>query len=248
MKSIMLAIAAMAFATLAPLALAAEGQGDNAEKQPTMAELKAKMNSISTEIAALAGTVGNLATATVGTASTSLASKVDALASTVTANHTTIVGKFSQQTAVVMTVPYATTTVRAGYFGTYYLVGDSSIAGFPAGTVAANGQFNDNTLPTGTYLFELQQPYSDNVLCNRSVAKRQGVGGNRFNNACPRLRLHLVPRTGTFLRFDDGPVVYDFETTGGSFVVLHKFPTGFAFTDDKPVTSYGGAVRITKLK
>ena len=39
MRSIMLAIVAMAFATLAPFALAAEGQGDNAEKAPTMAEL-----------------------------------------------------------------------------------------------------------------------------------------------------------------------------------------------------------------
>ena len=106
MKSTMLAIAAMAFATLAPSALAAEGQGDNVAKQPTMAELKAKMDGISTEIAALAGTVGNLATATVGTAATSLASKVDALATTVSANHTTIVGKFAPQMAVVMTVPY----------------------------------------------------------------------------------------------------------------------------------------------
>ena len=42
MKGIMLAIAAMAFATLAPFALAAEGQGDNVAKQPTMAELSSK--------------------------------------------------------------------------------------------------------------------------------------------------------------------------------------------------------------
>ncbi len=35
---------------------------------------------------------------------------------------------------------------------------------------------------------------------------------------------------------------------GGSVLALHKFPTGFAFTDDKPASSYAGAVRITKLK
>ena len=76
MRDITLAIAAMAFATLAPFAAAAEGQGDGAERQPSMAELSSKVDSIatrlSTEIAALAGTVGNLATATVGTAATSL--------------------------------------------------------------------------------------------------------------------------------------------------------------------------------
>ena len=103
MRSIIVAIATMAFATLAPLALAAEGQGDNnAEKQPTMAELKAKMDAIGTEIAALAGTVGNLS-------------------STVTTNHTTIVGKFAPRMAVVMAVP-----IRASGQPAYYLVGDST--------------------------------------------------------------------------------------------------------------------------
>ena len=230
----MLAIAAMAFATLAPFALAAEGQGDNAEKAPTMAELGNKINGLSSQVARLEATVGTLATATA----------VDALATTVTANHATIVGKFAQQMAVVMTVPKPPGHT-AGYYASYYLVGDSSIAGFPGGTVGANGLLSDWTLPAGTYLFELQHPYSGNVLCNGSVAKRHLLGGNRFNNACPRLRLHLLPGSGVY-RFDDGPVVYDL-ATGGSFQVLHKFPAGFAFTDDKPLGSYSAAVRITKL-
>ena len=230
----MLAIAAMAFATLAPFALAAEGQDDDPDK-PTMAKLEGKINGISSQIVRLEATVGTLRT------------ELGTLASTVTANHTTIVGKFAQQTAAVMTVP--TTSTGVGYRPAYYLVGDSSIAGFPAGTVGANGSLGrgNQALPAGTYLFELQHPYSDNVLCNRSVAKRHLLGGNRFNNACPRLRLHLH-RTGHLVqRFDDGPVVADI-AAGVTFLVLHKFPTGFAFTDDKPVTSYGGAVRITKLK
>ena len=74
----MLAIAAVALATLAPLARAAEGQGDNVAKQPTMVELASKVDSLGTtlgalrtELAALAATVGNLATATVGTSATS---------------------------------------------------------------------------------------------------------------------------------------------------------------------------------
>ena len=222
MKGIMLAIATMAFATLAPLALAAEGQSDNPDDKPTMAKLEGKINGISSQIVRLA-------------------TKLDTLSGTVTANHTTIVGKFEQQMAVVMAVP--TTLISGSNYGaTFYLVGDSSIAGFPAGTVAANGQFTNTTLPVGTYLFEVQHPYSDNVLCNRSVAKRHRVGGNRFNDACPRFRLHIADA-----RFDDGPVVHDIAINRG-FQVLHKFPTGFAFTDDKPLASYSGAVRITKLK
>ena len=234
MKGIMLAIATVAFATLAPFALAAEGQSDDPDK-PTMAKLEGKINGISSQIVRLEATVGTLAT------------KLDTLSGTVITNHTTIVGKFEKQMAVVMTVP-STTGESAGHFGRFYLVGDSSIAGFPAGTVAANGLLagGNQALPAGTYLFELQHPYSDNVLCNRNVAKRHLVGGARFNDACPRLRLHLLPGDAID-RFDDGPVVYEFQT-GGQFQVLHKFPTGFAFTDDKPVTSYGGAVRITKLK
>ena len=242
MKSIMLAIAAVAFATLAPFALAAEGQGDDAEKQPTMAELGNKINDISSQVTRLEATARTTAAAV-----DALTATVGTLTSTVTANHTIIVGKFAQQTAVVMTVP-STIGDSVGHFGTYYLVGDSSIAGFPTGTVGANGSLGrgNQALPAGTYLFELQHPYSDNVLCNRSVAKAHRLGGNRFNDACPRLRLHLHFGSGVE-RFDDGPVVYDIPA-GGGITILHKFPTGFAFTDDKPIGSYGGAVRITKLK
>ena len=231
----------MAFLALARLALAAEGQGDNVAKQPTMAELKAKMDSISTEIAALAATVGNLSTAAV--------TKLDTLTTTVAANHTTIVGKFAQQMAVVMTVPTTLLSASTGNYGpTYYLVGDSSIPGFPGGTVAANGQFTVLALPAGTYLFELQHPYSNDVLCNGNVAKRHLLGGNRFNRVCPRVRLHLRARRAVDLqRFVDGPVVYDI-AAGGGFSILHKFPTGFAFADTRPASSYSGAVKITKLK
>ena len=251
MGNTMLAIAAMAFATLPPLALAAEGEDDSVAEQPTMAELKTKMDGISTEIAALAATVGNLATATVGTAATSLASKVDALAttvgtlsSTVTANHTTIVGKFAPQMAVVMTVP--TRSQPIGYYPAYYLVGESTIAGF----AIVNGQLRFPSLPAGTYLFELQQPYSNNVLCNRGVSRPHDVSraGGRFNPHCPRIRLNLTFGRGTTpQRLDDGFGIYT-GASGVAFTVLHKFPTGFTFTDDKPLGSYSAAVKITKLK
>ena len=93
--------------------------------------------------------------------------------------------------------------------------------------------------------------YSDNVLCNGSVATRHGLGGARFNKACPRVRLHIQPGDGNWHRFNNGPVVYDIPAGGrvqGVFNALHKFPTGFAFTDDKPASSYAGAIKITKLK
>ena len=251
MKSMRFAIVAMAFATLAPFAQAAEGQGDNAEKQPTMAELKAKMNAISAEIAALAATVANLAGAS-SASTASIASKVDALAATVTANHTIIVGRFARQMAVVMTVPKPPGRT-AGYDASYYLVGNSSIPGFPSESVT-NGVITwgpNRHLPAGTYLFELQQPYSGNVLCNRSVSRRQDVtgAGGKFNSDCPRIRLQVqtLEASGSPKRLDDGFGIYTMPGNT-SFTVLHKFPTGFAFTDDKPLGSYSGAVRITKLK
>ena len=130
MRNLMLAIAAAAFATLEPSALAAEGQGDNNE-QPTMAELASKVDGLGTRLGGIEATLGNLATATVGTSATSIASKVDALSSTVAANHTAIVGKFALQMAAVMTksttLINATSPTGMNYNAAYYLVGESTI-------------------------------------------------------------------------------------------------------------------------
>ena len=248
----MLAILAVAFATLARSAMAAEGQGDdNANKQPTMAELASKVDSLGTRLGAIEATLGNLATATVGTSATSLASKVDAHSSTATANHTTIVGKFAQQMAVVMTVPTAT----SGHNAVYYLVGDSSIASFPKGTVAANQRFTNRALPTGTYLFEVQQPYSDNVLCNGKISAtlRAAASHIRHYSVCPRVVVTIDRGSGVGTadgdKLYDGFGIYEItERSSSNFRVSHKFPTGFAFTDDKPLNSYTAAVKITKLK
>ena len=238
----MLAIAAVALATFAPSALAAEGQGDNAAKQPTMAELASKVDSLGTRLGALQTTLGSHTT------------KLDALSTTVAANRVTIVGKL-QQMAVVMTVPNAT----VGHNATYYLVGDSSIAGFPKGTVAAlNRRFTDRALPTGTYLFEVQQPYSDNVLCNGKVSiSLWGGSPARHYSVCPRVVLTIdrgvgagfAPGTAAGDKLYDGFGIYDItEKSSGNFRVAHKFPSGFAFTDEKPLGSYSAAVKLTKLK
>ena len=247
----MLAILAVALAALAPFALAAEGQGDNnAGKQPTMAELASKVDSLGTRLGSLTSTTGSLRTE-LG----ALATTVGTLASTVSANHATIVGKFAPQMAVVMSVPYwwsgsngvASENLHVD-LPRHYLVGNSTIPGFPAGTVAADGQFTDRTLPAGTYLFELQQPQSDNVLCNRSVSIRHRRNGNHGARraVCPRLYM-TTTSGGAHVRFNDGFSIAAF-TAPTVFRAVHRFPTGFVATDDKPLASYTGAVRITKLK
>ena len=253
MKTTMLAILAMAWAALAPFAMAAEGQGDNdadANKQPTMAELASKVDSLGTRLGSLTSTVGSLRTE-LG----ALATTVGTLSSTVSANHTTIVGKLAPQMAVVMTVPRATS--GAGN-ATYYLVGESTIPGFPAGTVAANGQITATRhghiytvqLPAGTYLFELLQPYGDNAICQRSTSTIGQINvdsGPRRNAVCPRVFMVLQRTGGRFPRLNDGFGIYTI-TAPTTFFVSHRFPTGLTFTDDKPMVSYTGAVRITKLK
>ena len=237
----MLATLAVALATLAPLATAAEGDSDRDDdagvRQPTMRELANKIDSAVRRLVTLEATVGTLATAT----------SVDALSTTVAANHATIVGKFAQQTAVVTTRPIAT----SGHNATYRLVGDSSIASFPKGTVATSGQFTDRALPTGTYLFEVQQPYSDNVLCNGKVSMSlKGRIPARHFSVCPRVVVTILDRGGgTGDKFNDGFGIYDItEMSSGNFRVSHKFPSGFAFTDADPLGSYSAAIRITKLK
>ena len=249
MKNIMLAILSVALAALAPLAMAAEGQGDNDgdNEQPTMAELASKVDSLGTRLGSL--------TSTVGTLRTELGTALGTLSSTVSANHTTIVGKFAPQMAVVMSVPPRSPRIN-GVSGELHLVGESTIPGFPAGTVGAAGRFTDRTLPAGTYLFELQQPYGDNTICQSELSRRHLPGTiERYKAACPRVRLH--PYSGS-IRHGDGYGIYTYAAPA-SFRLDHYWPPGLKFSEDtslsaterasaKSVRSYTGAVRITKLK
>ena len=241
--NVLMASFAIAITTLATLSSALAAEGSSGAKETTMTDLLNKID-------ALSGTVGNLATAN-ATAHATLAAKVDALAN-------------QGQVAVVMTVPNRLeggvllaggTTQR--YTSTYYLVGDSSIPGFPAGTLGANGLFAGNTLdagsvhpavrmPAGTYLFELQPPYSDNALCNRRVSVRQGLDAlaRQHRVACPRI--YLVT-SNPHMRLEDGFVVRTFTATS-KFRVAHYFPPGWTFTSAKPLRHYAGAVKITRLK
>ena len=97
----------------------------------------------------------------------------------------------------------------------------------------------------------MQQPYSDNVLCNGKVSMSL-LGGipARHYSVCPRVVVTILDRGGVSGdKFYDGFGIYDItEKSSGNFRVSHKFPAGFAFTDAKPLGSYSAAIRITKLK
>ena len=271
MKNTMLAILAVALAALAPLAMGAEGSGDKDDDagvdQPTMRQLANKIDSAVRRLGAVEATVGTLATAT---AVDALTTEVRTLSSTATANHATIVGKFAPQMAVVMSVPQWHSRLNGlasdapGYFAQpHYLIGESTIPGFPAGTVGTNGSFTDATLPAGTYLFELQQPYGDNVICQRGLSRRHGTlrgAGERYVAACPRVRLHPFSGSGgrDSTRLEDGYGIYTYAVPA-SFQLRQKWPPGLKFSDDTTLSateragasafaSYTGAVRITKLK
>ena len=251
------AILAVALA-LAPFAMAAEGAGDKDDdagvRQPTMRELANKIDQAVRDIRTAQATIGSLRTelgvltTTVASNHAALAAKVDAFASR------------GQQMAVVL--GYPTATRPAGRtdrvidilsprgLDLYLVGGDSSIAGFPSGTVDANGKFTDSTLPAGTYLFELQHPYSDNVLCHGSVSLHNirvgGVAAQRYQ-ACPTMRLDAFSSNRQTRKLHDGSGIYTFAAPE-SFRLHLKIPSGFTLTADRPVGSYVGAVKITKLK
>ena len=233
MRNTMLAILAVALAALAPFALAAEGDSDRDDdagvKQPTMRELANKIDQAVRRLGTLTATVGTLSTATA----------VDALTTEVRTNHATIVGKFAPQMAVVMSVPpqrlgnnpSASASTSGGSGVPHHLVGESTIPGFPAGTVGTNGLFTNRTLPAGTYLFELQQPYGDNTICQSELSRRFLQGGNngqRRNSVCPRVRLHpFSNRT----RLEDGYGIYTYAAPA-SFRLDHYWPDGLKFSEN----------------
>ena len=247
----MLAILAVALAALAPLAMAAEGAGDRDDDagvpQPTMRELANKIDQAVRDIRTAQAAIGTL-TATVTSKHAILAAKVDAFASR------------GQQMAVVLGYPSATRPagrtdrvidiLSPRGIDLYLVGGDSSIAGFPSGAVDANGKFTDATLPAGTYLFELQHPYSDNVLCHGSVSRhniRVGAVAAQRHQACPTMRLDAFSSNRSTRKLQDGSGIYTFAAPE-SFRLHLKIPSGFTLTDDRPVGSYVGAVKITKLK
>lgn len=234
----LLPILAVAVSPIFGTALAADGAGNasDEEKAPTMEDLATAIATLTRNVGTLTGNVATLTT------------KVDNFAAR------------GHQVAVVETVPRSIQST--GPNGTrmaanvdYYLVGHSTIPSFPpAGTVGPTGRFASYSvaLPAGTYLFELQQPYSTDLKCHGNVSRLNGVGGGNARGGCPYLSVVLSDGTSTGAsarkRFDDGFGIYTVTSSSGSMQLKHRFPGSVTFTDDKPITSYKGAVKITKLK
>ena len=260
MKNLLAAVTVALAPLLAP-AQAADGTNlaDEDEKEPTMSDLDERLEELEGKIDTLTTAVN---TTVVGILSDKLGN-VNSAPNCSAAhpcgilglvdNLTTKVDAFAgrgHQVAVVMTVPKTLRVPHEAVHVDYHLVGSSTIPGFPSGTVAADGKFASWTapLPAGTYLFEMQQPYSDNVLCHGNVSRLHGGRGDGgTKKVCPRILLFGHSPSGQ-TRFDDGFAIYTMTTNTGHFLVKHRFPAGFTFTTDRPLGSYRGAVKITKLK
>lgn len=185
--------------------------------------------------------------------------KVNALTDSLTAL-TNSVANFAargHQIAVVETIPRSLQVSRPTRANNveFYLVGHSTIPGFPAsGTVGPTGRFASYNvaLPMGTYLFQLQQPYSDKVICQGNVSRLSGngVGGRHGRGSCPRLFMTVSDGTLPGKRFDDGFGVYTVTSSSGRLALGYNFPADLTFTKttDRALTSYKGAVKITRLK
>lgn len=255
MKCTAATVLAVALTHLPQPVLAAEGSAEDAvQKQPTMVELAAKIDSLGTRLGALAGAVGTLAdtlgkpNASTGCSAASpcglwgrvenLTAKVDSHASR------------RPEIAVVMTVPTSCPPRDSGALRCahkMYLMAGSTIAGFPT-RVGTYHQFTDTTLPTGTYLFELQQPYSDNLVCQGTSSRRVESGVAAADGGLPALRCPRLYLAGAGEILHDGAAIWRLNEHHRSFRAMHRFPNAFAFTDDNPVTSYAGSIKITKLK
>lgn len=246
MKNLLAVVALTLAPAAAPVLAASSTLAGDDEEQPTMKQLAGKIEALATTL----GKANGSETGCTATSPCGLWGRLD--------NLTTKVDNFAgrgHQVAVVMTIP-TTQRLGAAYLPDYYLVGTSTIPGFPRETVAATGKFAQHSvhLPAGTYLFELQQPYSDQPFCQGSISRLHVSAplGWGDRTSCPRI--HIFPTnggtTGGRQRMEDGFLIYTVTTTTGSFQVKHRFPGGnsFPFTADRPLNAYRGAVKITRLK
>ena len=228
MKNLLAAFAVAVVPFFAP-ALAADGSDASGDEESLDGQIKSL-------------------TAMVATLTTSLA--------TLAANVDDLANRGHGEIAIVETRPRSIQDVvpngtRMSGHVDYYLVGTSTIPGFPRGRVAADGKFASYSasLPAGTYLFELQQPYSDRPVCHGSVSRLRDPA-RWVGRGCPWLSLLLedeeTDRGRT--RFEDGSGIYRITSNAGWFSLRHRFPSEVAFTEERPIASYKGAVKITRLK
>lgn len=159
------------------------------------------------------------------------------------------------QVAVLTAVPIqstcsrTSTTARWRCASRLYSLGHT-IEGlnWPASPIRNHPGFRNPSLPSGTYLIELQQPYSDNIACQGSVARTQllNLKTGLFRRGCPQLI--LAPAGMVPTRLADGFGVFTSIPGRGLFLPQFVFPVGHAFTEERPADAYGGSIKITRLR
>lgn len=228
----------------------ADGNGDSGDDLTNKKIQDNILNSITSLSRRLDSKVNSLQTA-LGTAQSSITTLQTALATAQSAITTLQGAATRNEVAIVMTVPddrrcMAGSGQRRCY-GKTFLMG-STIPDFPRGTVSRTTfEFTDSSLPAGTYLVELQQPYSDNPLCDGSATAYIQVNpeATRRFSKCPRFRIF-----GNTWRLDNGSRIYTVASGARSTYLSpeHRFPNGWAFTTAAPLISYTGTIKITRLK
>ena len=245
MKNVLAALAVVFAPVLAP-ALAADGTniagGDEESLDEKIKTLTDMVTTLTTKVDALTTNVGHANGSKTGCSAASpcgLLGRMD--------NLTTDVSNLANrgQVAVVRTIPDRPVGVGNNHTAHYYLLGNSTIPGFPV-AVAADGKFaeNDSRLPAGDYLFEMYQPSSDQVVCQ----------GRIFRSAsCPRFSIYVWDGTtgARSKNFNHGSAAFTVTSNAPnrpSVSVRYRFPPGTTFTTDRPLSSYIGGVKITRLK
>lgn len=155
------------------------------------------------------------------------------------------------QIAIVLTVPVAKALCRPS--GAYqicpsdaYLLG-STIEGFPTGTVSDSSHFSDTTLPAGTYLVEVHQPRSDELICHGSNSTAYGVRSESFGMVAAECANLAVGNRAT-KRLDSGSRIYTVNA-GDNFQLRPwtRIPLTL-FGDAEEHRAYTGSIKVTRLR
>ena len=166
--------------------------------------------------------------------------------------------------AILQVVPRSITRSTSHLFNPRYFVMGSTIKGFhdtvAFGTEITQSDYN-YPLPAGSYLFELQQPRPPNddarcalpqpfrgfanihsALTTTAATSTNPLG--QLGHKCRVMRIHT--ESGIHRKLESGAAILKFDGTLG-FQVIHKIPTSW-ITAERPVATFYGSVRITKLE
>ena len=245
---------AAALAMSLPLSAAADGNNADGNKpNPTLESVqRALLNRIDTLQTALEGKIAAL------DRKVALQADVNTLKTDVNTLKT------KRSVAILQVVPRSITRSTNHLFNPRYFVMGSTIKGFhdtvAFGTEITQSDYN-YPLPAGSYLFELQQPHppDDDATCaipqpfrgsgniHSALTTTAATSTNplgQLDHKCRVMRIHT--ESGIHRKLESGAAILKFDGTLG-FQVIHKIPTSW-ITAERPVATFYGSVRITKLE